>query len=148
MEICLPLLNQRLSKHKYQGVVLIESQTSGESVTKILGNLSKETSIIWLGKGWMHWRKLVLYIWKVSKWRLWWPKFGGVGKPQPWKTVKGVRGVSKEDLYTASQISRTGFLNHPYNSILIEMQRNWLLYSYQRFQSYIFWLRQGYCREW
>lgn len=41
----------------------------------------------------------------------------------PWKTVKGVREVSKEDVYTALQISITGFLNHLYDLILTEMQR-------------------------
>lgn len=41
--------------------------------------------------------------------------------------------INERDLYTASQISRTSFLNHPCNLILIEMQRDWLLYSYEDF---------------
>lgn len=57
-----------------------------------------------------------------------------LGKSQAWKTTKELRKVSNKDLYTASQILRTGFLNHPCNLILNEMQENWFLSSYQRLQ--------------
>ena len=63
MEICLLFLNQRISlKHNYQGLVLMDSQTSGESGTRVLGNLCKETLIIWLIKSRMHQGTLVLYM--------------------------------------------------------------------------------------